>query len=436
MEEEVDLREYVYVLIRRRRWIAGWVILPTLVALAVSMLLPKKYSASAIVAATEPRYTLKFDPRIESVAPQVDTDAYLGLATCDEIIAELFQSRQVVPLINGIENAEELFDMLDASIGEDESLVVLEVTDTDAERAASVANVWAELYVDFISEIYGQTQENQSFFQMQLVEADERLKRAEDDFIAYQAVNSNLMLEDNLTSKLNALAGHLHAEQSLAMLTTDAKSLRTRISLRKPGAEPNLADDLAALTLELNSLSRSSVPRFSVPRTQSFGSEANVVLMESSGNMLPFQLQLPGGAVGLTGKTASEQVAYLDELIGVLDGKSTELRRAAKTLKPEVLSLQEKLAAARTKTVRLQNERDLAREAYNSVARKSEEVRIAAASESSAMRLASRASVPVKHISPRRRRIVTLAGILGLAVGVITAFLWDGWKKAPQEKKP
>ncbi len=429
MEEEVDLREYISVLIRRWRLIAGWMLLPALVTFGASSLLPKKYAASAIVAAAEPRYTLKFDPRIESVAPQVDIGAYLGLTTCDEIVMKLLQSPSVAPLLDGIRDIEDLREKLDTSTEEDESLVVLEVTDTDPERAAELANLWAELYVDFISEIYGQSQMNQSFFQTQLVEVDERLKRAEDALVAYQAVNPGRVFERNLAAKLDALEGYLHAEQSLEMLIRDAKSLRTRISLRKQGAEPNLADDLTALMLELNSLSRSSIPR---TQSSALGasSEVKVVLMDSGGNTLPFQLQLPGGAVGLSGKTASEQVPYMDELVGVLVAKSAELRSAAKALRPEILSLQEQFAAASIKRDRVEIGRNLARDAFMSVARKSEEAGIAAASKSSEMRMASRASVPTRHVSPKRMLNTALAGMLGLMMGAFMVVVRERWSGA------
>lgn len=142
MEEEIDLRAYVAILIRRWRLIAAWTLIPALVVFIMCSFLPKEYAASAIVAVSKPRYTLQFDPRIESVEAQVAIGAYLSLAVSDELIARVLQSSAGAPLIEGVNNPEELREVLEASSGGDPSLVILKVKDTDPERAAAVANVW------------------------------------------------------------------------------------------------------------------------------------------------------------------------------------------------------------------------------------------------------------------------------------------------------
>ena len=65
MEEEIDLREYVEVLIRYWKWIVRAALAAAVVALVVSLLLPPTYEATALVAVTKPRYAMQFDPRFE-----------------------------------------------------------------------------------------------------------------------------------------------------------------------------------------------------------------------------------------------------------------------------------------------------------------------------------------------------------------------------------
>ena len=78
MEEEIDLRQYVEVLIRHWGWIAGLALVAAAAALGVSFLIPPTYEATALVAVTEPRYVMRFDPRFETVnSVQPAYQAYL-----------------------------------------------------------------------------------------------------------------------------------------------------------------------------------------------------------------------------------------------------------------------------------------------------------------------------------------------------------------------
>lgn len=112
----------------------------------------------------------------------------------------------------------------------------------------------------------------------------------------------------------------------------------------------------------------------------------------------------------------------MDDLLTTLQARAAETDTLAAALNPEILALQRQLAAAQTEEARLQQERDLAQEAYMSVARKAEEARIAAAGSSGEVQLASRASVPTEKVGPKRMRNTALAGAVGLMLGVVAAF--------------
>ena len=418
MEDEIDLREYVRMLMRHWRLVVSLAVVAAGVAFAVSSFLPKRYEASAIVAITRPRYTLQFDPRIQTVDNlQTNAKAYLGLATSDDLLMKLLEAPAVAPLIDGTQTLADLSQRVKAGSGADPSLVELKVSDTDPARAANIANTWAELYVTYVSEVYGQAQSDKTFFEAEVVKAEARLRRAEADLVAYQAANPTNIINAALDSKLEALAGYLSAQQSLALVIQDAASLRARLGAQNPETQTSLGDDLAALLVEINSLS-------------SLVSRAG---SQSDRSPLPIQLQLPADAASVTGKTVSEQIAYLDKLADALRTKSEELQAAADALQPGILSLQEQLAKAQTEEARLKQEQGLAEEAYTLVARKAEEARISAASGSSDVRLASRASAPTVPVSPRRMLNTGIAGAMGLMVSVFAVYVWEWWRGAKPE---
>src|SRR5687768_10655713 len=131
-------------------------------------MLPPTYEAAALVAVTEPRYLLQFDPRFQTVNDiQPAAQAYPELAVSDDVLSELLAG--VTPRPANIETLGQLRKIVTAEPGADPSLVRLVVRSQDAEEAARLANTWAELFVVRADKLYsGQTEDQVSFFEGQL----------------------------------------------------------------------------------------------------------------------------------------------------------------------------------------------------------------------------------------------------------------------------
>ena len=68
MEDEINLRAYVTVLLKYKVWVAGLAVVSAIVALVASLFLPPTYEATALVAIVEARYAMQFDPRVQTVS--------------------------------------------------------------------------------------------------------------------------------------------------------------------------------------------------------------------------------------------------------------------------------------------------------------------------------------------------------------------------------
>ncbi|MGQ9718223.1 MAG: GNVR domain-containing protein, partial [Anaerolineae bacterium] len=139
-------------------------------------------------------------------------------------------------------------------------------------------------------------------------------------------------------------------------------------------------------------------------------------------------------AASLSEKSLAEQIAFLDDLVRVLEEKSAEMDARRAALEPEILSLQEQLQEIRTEKDRLTRARDVARETYMTLARKVEEARIAAEENSGEVRIASRAAVPEKPASPRKLLNTAVAGVLGLMLSVFGVFIAEWWQQGAEER--
>jgi succinoglycan biosynthesis transport protein ExoP len=423
MEEEIDLRAYVAVLLEYKFWIAGLAVVAALVALGVSFVLPPTYEAVALVAITKPRYAMQFDPRVQTVSNvQPSYQAYPALAMGDEIVSTLIQD-----LGSALEEDERSVracrEMMEAENGGDPSIVELTVANGDPARAALIANRWAELFVKAANDLYGQSTEELTFFEAQLAEAEAALSEAEQDLVDFRARDDAAILEAQLKKKQASLEEYLELTRSLRLIVQDARSLRGRLERQDASERVSLSDELSSLLLEIDALRSSS------SKTSSYTSseEELVIWQNSEADVLPIQVQI-SGEKGLSDRTVGQQITLLDSLIAALEGKLNAFESEAESLEPGILSLQEKLQQVRTEGDRLELAKEVAEETFMTLSRKVAETRISAQDETGDVRLASRATVPDKPVSPRKLLNTAVAGALGLFVGVFGAFAIEYWR--------
>ena len=406
MDQDIDLREYIAALLKYKFWIAGLALGAAIVALVVSLFLPPTYRATALVAITKPKYEMQFDPRFELVSGNAvpPYKAYPLLAMGDELLATLIADLGA-ELSPEMRTVEKLRKNLEARNGADPSIVQLSAEEGDPQRAASLANRWAERFVEAANDLYAPNRDEQAFYEEQQAEAEADLGQTEQDLVDFQARNQASILTAQLDSKRAALEEYLSVARSVALIVQDAQALRARLRTEdeRTGALPS--DELTALLIEIDALNRTE---------------------------LPIQLQV-SVQQDLGGRTVGDQVTFLDSLIQVLEAKQDILQQEARALEPDILSLQKQLTEVQVQEARLQTAKDMARDTYVALSRKVTEARIAAQDTTGDVRLANRAAPPKDEVSPRKWLNVAVAGALGLIVGVLAAFAIEYWQRGQPE---
>lgn len=405
MEEEIDLREYVDVIIRRWKWIVGLTLLAAVTSAVGSFMMPPLYEATVTLVATEPKYVLQFEPRFVSLAdiapPSKVYSALVKTPQLEQRVIEalpdpLKPSQGLAP--------EDLERMAIVAQGDDPSVILLKVRHTDREFAALVANTWAQFYVEQMGELYGHSAAEESYFQKQLEFSTANLKEAEQALIEFEGRSRIAVFTERIAAKSQALANYLSAQEGTESIIQDAEGLRQQ--LRSEGGTPAIASNLSILLLQVTSL--------------------------SSRTGLPLEIQLSVDQSGFPGTDVQEQIAFLENLISTLEVKREEIVTAVETLSPEILHLQEELQQEETEKDRLVRARDVAEETYISLSRKVDEVRIVIASEDSGVRIASLAITPERPVAPRKLLNMTIAGVLGLMGTTVAAFVAEYWRR-PKE---
>jgi succinoglycan biosynthesis transport protein ExoP len=424
MEEEIDLRAYVLVLLKYWKWILGTTVAAAVVALVVSFLLPPTYEATALVIIRQPQYMMQFDPRFEILTQQPAYKAYPDLARGDEVLEALFA--RLNPRPAEIETLRDLQERVEAKAGTDPSVVRLTVRARDPQEAARIANLWAELFVAHANRVYGASDEELQQLEGQLAQAQAELEAAEQALIEFQARNQASILDARLDSLKSDQAHYLADQRAITYILQDIQALREQLA-RQPDERPaSLADDLTTLFLQIKAFNaQASAP------TQLPGLEGQGTIVQASA---PIQLQV-NSAESLSNKSIGETMALLDDMAGVLEAKSAEIGQRLEELQPQILSLQKQLQEIYTESDRLTRQQDLAKETYTALARKVEETRIAVQGVQSTARLGSRAAVPEKPAGPRKLFNTAVAGALGLMLSVFGAFGVEWWRSGTEERR-
>ena len=260
MEDEIDLRSYVAALLKYKYWIIGTALIAAVAGLVVSLLLPPVYQATALVAVIAPRYTMQFDPRVEtSTSISRPYRAYPALAVGDEVLAAL-SDELGADLGPSTWTVTALRKRLTAVNATDLSMIELRARTPDPASAAQIVNRWAQLFVERANDLYGQDKGDLAFFEAQLAEAEAALSKAEQDQIAFQSRNESAILRAQLDSQQATMEEYLKAIRSLRLIVQDARSLQERLGSQDSASRGSLGDDLTSLFLEVDALNRGSLP--------------------------------------------------------------------------------------------------------------------------------------------------------------------------------
>jgi uncharacterized protein involved in exopolysaccharide biosynthesis len=411
IEDEIDLRKYILLLIRYWWLIGLTAFLAALAALVVSFLMPPTYEATALVAITGTRYEFEFNPLVdERVSPaQVQSPPYkamLALATTDDLlVGVMVEVRDDLP--PEVEDLEDFREMVDAQASSDPSVLEFIGSASSPELAAQISNTWASRYVSYVNDIYQRKSDDQVFFETQVEEARSELEATEQALIDFQARNQAAVLQARLNARENLLNSYHGTQNSLIIIKRNVRALRIQLEAMPSESQVSLGDDLAALGLQIQALNASGAP---------------------------VELRLDEGA-SLSKRTAGELASYLTDLEETVEDELTELETEIASLPEEILQLQKQIQEVRTEESRLITDMDLAREAFLSLSRKLEETQILSQSAEGDARLASSAAPPIEPASPRKLFNTALAGVLGLMLGVFGVFFMEYMKQEEESEE-
>jgi uncharacterized protein involved in exopolysaccharide biosynthesis len=414
MEEEIDLREYIVVIVRRWKWIAGITLVAVITAAIVSFfLLAPVYETAVGVVIIKSRSEVTFEPKYRTLTEEelgnlgVDVkarrQALEALVKSSSVAAEVINKLGSV-LKPGEQNVNTLLGMVETEANGD--LIGIKVRGKDPGKITTIADAWGEAYEEYVNGLYGGRPQSPGDIQTQVTGAKSSYQEAEEALAKFTGDNQIDNLAREIGAKQNTLADYYATKRQLDRLIADAKALRDQMRQETSSSSTGTGNSLSIMLLQASAFTLLS-PELSV------------------------QLQLAfDERTGLEG-SAEEQVQNLDAFLSILEARQEEVQSLIDegTLQQEILQLQEQLEREQARKQELTRARDLAWETYNTLARKEAEVGIASQATDTEVRFAVPAVEPKKPVAPKKKLNIAIAGMLGLMVGVFGAFLVEYFER-------
>lgn len=418
----MTLAQLLRILIARKHIVLGVLVFVLAADVAVTTLLPRKYTAVATVL-SDPRAP---DPVYGYMAPNYNYNAAGNIATQADIIASNRVARLAVQLL-GLEKdagaremwqaegegkgslqqflADYLLSRLDAKPSHESDVIAIQFTGPDPSFAAAAANAFAKAYVDVSLELRTDpARASSEFFDARTNQLRDDLAKAQTRLSDFQQKNGVVVTDERLdveSARLNELATQLTAIQALR---SESQSRRNQ-ALAEASTSPDvlqspviqqLRTDIArteAKVHELRNQFGENHPQLKAAQTE----------LESLKAKLQAEMRTVAGSIGTA------------DLVNLQ--REAEIKAALEEQKKRVLQLR----SLHDRAAVLQRDVEEAQKAYDLVAQRRSQTNLESLNQQSNVAVLSIAQVPTEPSRPRVALNVLLGIFLGGLLGIAAA---------------
>ena len=401
-EEEIDLREYINVLLKRK----GIIILIFLIAvitaaIASYFVLKPVYEANVVIAVSK--------PKIENLlVDEISLEEYKNLIKNIEIEEELIQKLNLdkPPLKL---TPYDLEQMLTIESPKDTNLIKMNLQASNPKLTKDIINTWATLFIEKNKRLY--------FDEVKRVKTDieEKLKLAEQDFFEIEGKVKKFSETDNVKI----------TEDEIEYKTTKISSFESRLidiqlSLEKEIAKKEKIINAINEQGKIIKLNKSIVDNQFFQQLISNITDdnleiANLTYVSEETNPIYYNL--------------AQQLISTNILINSLIVEGDQLRKNINDFNASLEDLKKELTEKKLILSQFNREYSAKEKVYNNFYERAEEIRLTETAEADLLKITSLAYEPKAPIKPNRKLNILIAGVLGLFVGIFVAFFLESWQK-------
>jgi len=418
-EEDIDLREYINVLLKRKGIIILIFLIAVITAAIVSyFVLQPVYEANVVITASIPKVK-------DSLVYEISLEDYKYLIKDIEIEEELIKKLNLnEPPIEL--TPYDLEQMLTVELPKGTNLIKMNIQTSNSKLCKDIINTWAILFVEKNKRLY--------FDEVKRAKTDieEKLKLAEQDFFE---IEDKLMKFNETINDETINDEILELENEINYKTTKISSFESRLidiqlSLEKEKAKKEqiiteMNEQEKILKLNRSIIDDQFFRQLISNITDSNLEIANLTYISEVTNPIYYNLaqQLISTNISISSLKAEEN--QLTQNIVDFDASLKDLKEDLKDLK----DLKEKSTESKSILSQLNREYSIKEKLYNIFCKQAEEIWLTETTEEDLLKIASLAYEPKAPIKPNRKLNILIAGVLGLFVGIFVAFFLEFWQK-------
>jgi len=401
-EEEIDLREYINVLLKRK----GVIILIFLIAVLTSaiasyFIIEPVYQANTVITVSKPEIenTIVSEPSLEDYKNLI-TDNVLE----EELIQILNLDKPPIEL-----TPYDLEQMLTIELPKGTNLLKMNLQASNPKLTKDIINNWATLFVEKNKRLYfDEVKKAKKDIEEKLKVAEQEFFEIEEKLMKFNDVSNVKTIEDEINYKAVKIANfksrlidiqlslekeNAEKDQIIKALNKQEKTLRLNKSIVDNQFFQQLISNIVDNNLEI----------------------ANLTYVSEEVN--PIYDYLTRMLIS-TNISTSSLLAEENQLIKNINGFNVSLGNLKKELMEKKLIL-----------VKLNREYDPKEKLYNTFYEQAEEIRLTETAKTDLLKITSLAYEPKTPIKPNRKLNILIAGVLGLFVGIFAAFFLEFWQK-------
>jgi len=409
-EEEIDLRKYINVLLKRK----GVIILIFLIAVITAALvsyfyLKPIYEASTILMISKPKYQVELEPKIQTqIVPEI------SLATYESLIKDREIEEEVIEKLNLEQPPYELTpdnlqEMITIEAIKNTNLIKMNLQASNPKLAKNVVNTWAALFVEKNKELnLKESRESQVFIEDQLKISKQNLYKIEEDIREFNETNRIEILENEIRGK------------AAKVLNYELRLADVKLSFKEENARKE------QFIIALNEQDKVLKLSKSITEDQFF---YQLISQITKGNLDAINLTYVSEEINPIYYTFAQELILTNILISSLQAEENQLKENVNDFNLKLETLRKELAQEKLTQSRLEREYNTVKGVYGVLSQKAEEVRIAVATESGMVKIANLAYEPKYPIKPNKKLNILIAGVLSLFVGIFVAYFMEFWQK-------
>jgi len=401
-EEEIDLREYIHVLLKRKGIIILIFLIAVITAAIISyFVLQPVYEANVVITVSKPKIK-------NSLVDEISLEDYKNLIKNTKIEEELIQKLNLdkTPLEL---TPYDLDQMLTIELPKGTNLIKMNLQASNSKSTKDIINTWATLFVDKNKRLYFDE------IKKAKISVEDRLKYAEKDFFE---------IEEKLM-KFNETDNAETIEDEIRYKTTKISSFKSRLidiqlSLEKENAKKE------QIITAMNEQEKTLKLKKSIVDDQFF---QQLISNISDANLKIANLNYISEVTNPIYYNLAQQLISTNISINSLIAEEDQLEKNINDFSVSLENLKKELVEKKLILAQLDREYSAKEKLYNIFYKQAEEIRLTETTEEDLLKITSLAYESKYPIKPNKKLNILIAGVLGLFVGIFVAFFLEFWQK-------